>query len=589
MMRRLTVVLVTILALIIFTSVPLLAMDRAVLKLNAYNLASPPYSLTGQGVVVGVHDLLHAFRHTDFFSRWTQGDAAVQALSVHIHPSMTAGTIAGDGSVNIQYMGFAPEADLETYAFQGNTRLADISLMLNRGIDIANNSWGFFCNEQPYGDYTADARVYDRFVLGMDPDGNAIGNPTVVVFSAGNERDGSQDDEGNLVLDCITNTSAPYINYGTINQPKPAKNIIVVGAIDSANDRMSGFSSWGPVSDGRLKPDIVAVGLHNGTVTAGVSEIFTWPCNGNTCSLCFGNPIGAANQQCYRTTSSTNTNSGSTSWDDRYAWFSQTSAAAAEVSGSAALIMEDFRAQNFGATPLPSTVKALLIHTATDLDDATSWYNPGPDFASGYGLVNIQKAIDQLRTNGWVQACFAEGNTLEVPLNVPVGTTQVKATLVWDDVPGALSTTAPVLVNDLDLIVTDASGVRRYPWTLDPSNPSANAVRMQEDHLNNVEVVLADGMIPSGSWTIQVAGTSIPSAPQCFSLIYEPVAAAEVCDVDEDGDIDTFDIRAILSARYSTADPDDPRDADGDGTITPLDAKICIQQCTNPRCAPSNG
>ena len=39
-------------------------------------------------------------------------------------------------------------------------------------------------------------------------------------------------------------------------------NMIVVGAVDSANDRMSSFSSWGPVSDGRLRPDVVAAGLH---------------------------------------------------------------------------------------------------------------------------------------------------------------------------------------------------------------------------------------------------------------------------------------------------------------------------------------
>jgi hypothetical protein len=69
----------------------------------------------------------------------------------------------------------------------------------------------------------------------------------------------------------------------------------------------------------------------------------------------------------------------------------------------------------------------------------------------------------------------------------------------------------------------------------------------------------------------------------------EDLLATLPCDVDGDGDIDTFDIRAILAARYSGAIPGDTRDADGDGRITPLDAKICIQQCTNPRCAPSNG
>ncbi|MCB1858902.1 MAG: thrombospondin type 3 repeat-containing protein [Gammaproteobacteria bacterium] len=53
---------------------------------------------------------------------------------------------------------------------------------------------------------------------------------------------------------------------------------------------------------------------------------------------------------------------------------------------------------------------------------------------------------------------------------------------------------------------------------------------------------------------------------------------AEICDVDGDGDIDTSDIRAILAGRGQQAQPGDPRDADGDGVISSLDAKICIAE-----------
>ena len=48
-------------------------------------------------------------------------------------------------------------------------------------------------------------------------------------------------------------------------------------------------------------------------------------------------------------------------------------------------------------------------------------------------------------------------------------------------------------------------------------------MRNAEDHLNNVEVVLADGSVPSGIWTVQVRGTTVPSGPQCYSLVYSPV------------------------------------------------------------------
>jgi hypothetical protein len=62
------------------------------------------------------------------------------------------------------------------------------------------------------------------------------------------------------------------------------------------------------------------------------------------------------------------------------------------------------------------------------------------------------------------------------------------------------------------------------------------------------------------------------------------------CDVDQDGDIDRGDVRSILINRNQPASgPDDPMDADGDGQITIRDAKICIRQCTLPRCAIING
>jgi hypothetical protein len=59
------------------------------------------------------------------------------------------------------------------------------------------------------------------------------------------------------------------------------------------------------------------------------------------------------------------------------------------------------------------------------------------------------------------------------------------------------------------------------------------------------------------------------------------------CDVDGDGDVDLGDINLIVAARNTPATgPDDPRDFDGDGMITVLDARQCVLQCTNPRCVP---
>jgi Subtilase family/CARDB len=497
---------------------PTAEMNRVRDYLGVSTVQAAPFSLTGDGVKVSVHDFGHAFRHNDYFNRWTKDS---DTLTVDHHATLTAGTIAGDGTVNSTFKGMAPGASLLTFSFSGGSNcceannFADIADALMQGVDIANNSWGNGdCTTDPFGDYSSLARVFDREVLGKDSGGTKIGKPTVVVFSAGNVRDGSETGDNH----CITHTSAPFENYGTINQPHTAKNIITVGAVDSANDRMSSFSAWGPTSDGRLKPDIVAAGLHNGNVSSSISSIPNQ-------AACFGNPVGSANQQCYRTTNDSNTDIPNNGFDDRYAWFAQTSAAAAEVSGSAALFVQDFRAKNSGRSPLPSTVKAHFIHTARDLNDSTTtWYTRGPDYASGYGVVQVDDAISKERQKRWSEASVSQGQTNTFFMNVPPLSTSVKVTLAWDDAPGDPGSATSALVNDLDLIVTDPSGRRIFPWTLNPASPSDPAVRNGEDHLNNVEEVEVTGIgkagVQSGLWKVQVRGTTVPVGPQTYSLVY---------------------------------------------------------------------
>jgi hypothetical protein len=64
-----------------------------------------------------------------------------------------------------------------------------------------------------------------------------------------------------------------------------------------------------------------------------------------------------------------------------------------------------------------------------------------------------------------------------------------------------------------------------------------------------------------------------------------PVSSfAVVGDQDGDGDVDQSDIDTILAARNTPADPNDPRDLDGDGMITVLDARIAAACCTRDLC-----
>ncbi|HEY7167355.1 MAG TPA: choice-of-anchor K domain-containing protein [Candidatus Binatia bacterium] len=59
-----------------------------------------------------------------------------------------------------------------------------------------------------------------------------------------------------------------------------------------------------------------------------------------------------------------------------------------------------------------------------------------------------------------------------------------------------------------------------------------------------------------------------------------------VGDLDNDGDVDLDDLNILLAGRNNAADGlNDPRDLDGDGRITALDARKLMLLCTRSRCA----
>ncbi len=484
--------------------------ERARQFIGADAAAIAPNRPDGTGVRVGVLEGGHAqTNHVAFGNRVQQGDTGTAAPLDH--STMTMGMILGSGAGSTaagaatanRWRGMAPAASGRSYSFLTTaTPVADYigdvtDAVQNDGVHVMNNSWGDSdCAVLAYGAYVGRAPFLDGVVRG------SLGRPVAIVFSAGNDRDGffnrstQQNDTG-----CIGNTTSPFANYRSINHPKAAKNVIVVGAIDSANSAMSIYSSWGPTLDGRIKPDVVAAGHHNGAASNGVTRIDT----------AFGQPTGNPNQQAYRTPIFAQ--------NFVYGWYSQTSSAAAEVTGGVALMIDGWRrafAQR--ADPLPSTLRAALVHTANDLNDAgTTWYRRGPDYASGYGLVRINEAVAALERGDAIEGSVAHGKSARYFVNVAAGAPALRITLAWDD-EAAPEGANPALINDLDLVVTDPAGTRRFPWTLDPANPAVDAVRTQENHVDNLEQVLVDTPA-AGTWTVDVRGTAVPSGRQNFSLL----------------------------------------------------------------------
>jgi hypothetical protein len=267
--------------------------------------------------------------------------------------------------------------------------------------------------------------------------------------------------------------------WGTILCTAVAKNIVTVGATNSDDNSLWAWSNKGPTEDGRIKPEIVSPG----------------------CEVRNGGGIW------------------STRPGDRYGYPSGggcgTSLAAPSVAGTMALILDDWRVIH-GGDPLPSTLKGLLIHTATDLGVT------GPDYAYGYGLIDAKKAIDLVRIDTiddilMEDSIFVQGERDIHTLELGAGETELRITLVWDDYP-ADPLAARALVNDLDLVVIGPDGKRYYPWTLDPYLPQEPAVRTQADHRNNVEQVYVENPL-DGTWLIAVWGTTVPRYNQSYSLL----------------------------------------------------------------------
>lgn len=429
-----------------------------------------PYSLNGAGVTALIYDGNTArATHNDFGGRLTAHDSSGQASHATHVSATVGGSGAASGGTN---RGMAPGVTLLSYGFEydgSGTFLytnpgdleADYTDAISLGADISNNSIG--TNTEPNGFPCAiqgDYGVTDALIDAMVRGSVSGGTPFRIVWSAGNERQGTR---------CNVEGFGSY--YSTA-PPAVAKNHLCIGALNANDDSMTSFSSWGPTDDGRMKPDFAGPGCQSngdmGVTSAGA--------NSNTA----------------------------------YTVMCGTSMSGPTVCGLASLLIQDYRAQFGGPDPRNSTLKVLFAQNAVDRG------NVGPDYQFGYGSVRIQPTIDFVRAGNFFEDEAAQGEAIVYQVSVAPGTTELKITIAWDD-PPATPNVIPSLVNDLDLRVIDPSAVQHFPWTLNPSNPSATAVRTQVDRLNNIEQVFVENP-PAGTWTVEIVGHSVPSGPQPFSI-----------------------------------------------------------------------
>jgi len=476
-------------------------------------------SLTGNGLTVGVWDAGDVrASHQEFGapSRVT----VVDGVGVRSHSTHVAGTIGAAG-VNPSARGMASQVGIRSRDWTNDyaEMAADASLIVasNHSYSYSRGwttriDWGIgpvdtwcadsdvnFVEDPGFGKYDTGAQALDQ-VLHSNP-------RLLSVWAASNDRNDAYTGvgPGGWYVTHLSTSAPPgwYLvnpayfppppgdgnagaGYDCLPNDQVAKNTLVVGAINditadpynSGHVSLTSYSSWGPTDDGRVKPDVV------------------------------GNGVGLL--------------SSIATGDNAYASNSGTSMSAANVTGTAALLVEHY-SDLFGSPPMSATTKGLLIHTAFDAGNA------GPDYAYGWGLVDAAAAANFLtaaRAGSANPSCLIMENsysgtewTLALQSD---GAGPLKATLVWTDPPpivlpsSALDDPTSALVNDLDLWITGPGGTH-YPWTLDPTNPSNPAVRAAGNHRDNVEQVLVD--TPAAGWfTIHVDRTG-SAFEQDFSLL----------------------------------------------------------------------
>ncbi len=251
-----------------------------------------------------------------------------------------------------------------------------------------------------------------------------------------------------------------------------------------------------------------------------------------------------------------------------------TSLAAPVVTGVVAMTMEALESSHGTDIehdpPRPSLFKALLLHTARDRVHPTPYrrdppnpdtgvstlYHEGPDFASGYGLLDAWAALtlvaaDTPSAAKWRETSLDHGeeHLYAIPVVDELEAGPLKVTVAWDDVAGSsqLALTEPVLVNDLDVILLGPDGAAHGPWILDPLPfddddpwdgiepiapddvvPARRCVAEVpwdpdqadecEDHRNNVEQIVVDSPTP-GWYLLRIRGFEVPDGPQPYSLV----------------------------------------------------------------------
>ena len=502
-------------AMLLSLTGPVRALDVAVPYVRGDYVWAQGHS--GAGVEIGVIDIYFAYwGHPAIAGNYRGSERFTKTPGYWgSHATQVTGTAA---SQDTTYKGAAPAAgwwtaqtgnpasrsDLPTQTAAAETFAQGLSGLGGNGVEVITTSIGFA---------SGDTSAMDHWSLGLDHIIHENG-PTITV-AAGN--------------------SGP--NLDTLDGlPTGAYNAIIVGATGDTNgspsedySHLASYSSRGPTSDGRCKPDIVAPGsvLHLPTLNS--------------------------------------------AWIDG----SGTSFATPMVAGGAALLIGAGR--DLGYSTDPKVIKSVLLNSA---DKLAGWSNTPTqplDFNQGAGQMNLQNAYLQylpgendpgaVPATGWDrhEITPAAENLYSIEGYIPAGNV-IALTLTWDRIVTAdnptkledVQYTADHLDN-LDLFLYDAA---------DPGILLAGSVS-SVDNVEHIYFTPAEG----GRYVIGVKMSgAAPGAAEIYGLSWHMDPAIQG-DANVDGVVDGQDF-TILKSTFGDAGAWGGGDFNGDGLVDGQDFTI---------------
>jgi len=517
-------------------------------------------NLTGSGIKVSIweaNETAGAAGIRTTHSEFTSGRAAqIDSTSESNHATAVANTIIGSGTVDlhqgavnqgkmlrgIAYEGEVSGHDLGDFGVETSDAVLDGQSFSNHSYgvsggweirNIGGNNWWYwnypaFSEDPRLGAYSDVVTLGSISSEGLDDFVHAA-EVHLPVYAAGNPNNfgpGSAVTHAIIVGGSYVTSTATRDwangddNYDTVISPATAKNVLTVGSITDIDFtdgtfNISGFTGTGPTDDGRIKPDLVAVGQRNS-------------------SLGYGSSLFAAHKD-----SNTSYYNGILADSNGNVNLQGTSFAAPNVTGGL-MLAEQRRAQLLpSAAPfLASTWRAAAVHTAFELG------SPGPSYLTGWGSFNAEQLVSLLEDDkstgrGTLIKEFTVSTGVPVTFYVTLpANTQGDITLAWSDPTGSpaalgssVDDSTAMLVNNIDLAAVDAAtSTTHLPWILSPdllgesaAVRGAAATRGTDDR-NNLEKVTIDSSTQERSLTVTITPNgTLQGGSQKVSLILSGV------------------------------------------------------------------